>query len=226
MVPLAEYLEMDEDDREGQFPYVWMVDDENHLTRLLVGRPIVESCEDRRDFWTMLRSLAGEDQPDTGELVEQARQDVVGRMMSGLLEIAAGSDADLLALVADDTSASVAAAPVAPSATAAATPAAPSTATAAATPAAPSTAAAGDYSAPWIDTINCTACDECIQINAKIFEYNAEKKAVIKNPEGGPYKDLVKAAERCTARVIHPGLPRNRSEKGIEKWIKRGEKFN
>jgi len=36
----------------------------------------------------------------------------------------------------------------------------------------------------------------------------------------------VKAAERCTARVIHPGLPRKRTEKGIEKWIKRGEKYN
>ncbi|MGB5350981.1 MAG: hypothetical protein WBN10_15350 [Polyangiales bacterium] len=49
---------------------------------------------------------------------------------------------------------------------------------------------------------------------------------MIKNAEAGPYKDLVKAAERCTARVIHPGLPRNRGEKGIEKWIKRGEKYN
>ncbi|MGB5704117.1 MAG: ferredoxin, partial [Polyangiales bacterium] len=82
------------------------------------------------------------------------------------------------------------------------------------------------YLAPWIDTPNCTACDECTQLNSKIFVYNSEKKAVIKNAEGGPYKDLVKAAERCTARVIHPGLPRNRNEKGIEKWIKRGEKFN
>jgi pyruvate-ferredoxin/flavodoxin oxidoreductase len=80
--------------------------------------------------------------------------------------------------------------------------------------------------APWIDTPSCTACDECIQINPKIFEYNAEKKAVIKNAEAGPYKDLVKAAERCTARIIHPGLPRTRSEKDIEKWIKRGEKYN
>ena len=58
------------------------------------------------------------------------------------------------------------------------------------------------------------------------FEYNADKKAVIKNPDGGPYRDLVKAAEKCTAEVIHPGLPRDRSEKDIDKWIKRGEKFN
>ncbi|MGB5416193.1 MAG: ferredoxin, partial [Polyangiales bacterium] len=90
----------------------------------------------------------------------------------------------------------------------------------------PAAGAAGDYLAPWIDTAECTACDECTQLNSKIFEYNADQKAVIKYAEAGPYKDLVKAAERCTARVIHPGLPRNRSEKGIEKWIKRGEKYN
>ena len=49
---------------------------------------------------------------------------------------------------------------------------------------------------------------------------------MIKDPNGGPYKDIVKAAERCTARVIHPGLPRDRSAKDIDKWIKRAEKFN
>jgi len=213
MVPLAEFLELDEDDREGQFPYVWMVDKENRLTRLLVGQPIVESCEDRRDFWTLLRSFTSEDQPDTEALVEQARQDVIGKMMSELLQIASGSDDGLLALVADEPGADTAAAPAAAAPAAASAPA-------------PSAGSSGDYSAPWIDTINCTACDECIQINSKIFEYNADKKAIIKNPEAGSYKDLVKAAERCTARVIHPGLPRNRNEKGIEKWIKRGEKYN
>ena len=80
--------------------------------------------------------------------------------------------------------------------------------------------------APWIDTEQCTSCDECTKINPKIFVYNAQKKAVIKNPLGGPYKDLVKAAERCTARVIHPGLPKDRSEKDIEKLVARAAKFN
>jgi pyruvate-ferredoxin/flavodoxin oxidoreductase len=87
-------------------------------------------------------------------------------------------------------------------------------------------AADGDYLAPWIDTPQCTTCDECTNLNPNIFAYDANKKATIKNPDGGPYKDLVKAAERCTARVIHPGLPRDRSAKDIEKWIKRAEKFN
>ena len=205
MVPLAEFLELDEDDRDGVVPYVWMVDKKDQLTRLLVAQPIVASCEDRRDFWTMLRSLAGEDRPSTDALVEEARQDMVGKLMSGLMQLAGGSGEGLTALTTAE---------IAP----AAGDAAPA--------AAPRTAAAGDYLAPWIDTVNCTACDECTQLNSKIFEYNAEKKAVIKSAEAGPYKDLVKAAERCTARVIHPGLPRNRTEKGIEKWIKRGEKYN
>jgi pyruvate-ferredoxin/flavodoxin oxidoreductase len=213
MVPLGEFLEMDEDDREGSFPYVWMVYKNDQLTRLLVAQPIVESCEDRRAFWRMLRSLAGEDQAPVESVVEQARQDVVSKIVSELMQIAAESSAGLTAAE------STAAAPVP-------TAAAPTPAPEAPQAPAPPTAGAGDYLAPWIDTVNCTACDECIQINSKIFEYNAEKKAVIKNPEGGPYKDIVKAAERCTARVIHPGLPRNRNEKGIEKWIKRGEKYN
>ena len=60
----------------------------------------------------------------------------------------------------------------------------------------------------------------------RIFAYNESKKAYIKDPTAGPYKDLVKSAERCTARVIHPGLPGDRSTKDIAKWIKRGEKYN
>jgi pyruvate-ferredoxin/flavodoxin oxidoreductase len=158
----------------------------------------------------MLRSLVGADQPSTESLVEQARQDVVGKLVSELMQIAAGSGEGLSALVTGE---------VAPTD-------APAVAPAAAKAVAPATVASGDYLAPWIDTPNCTACDECIQLNSKVFAYNEDKKAIIKNAEAGSYKDLVKAAERCTARVIHPGLPRNRSEKGIEKWIKRGEKYN
>ena len=80
--------------------------------------------------------------------------------------------------------------------------------------------------APWIDTPQCTSCDECVNLNSKIFAYNADKKAYIKDPDAGPYKDLVKAAERCTAQVIHPGLPRERGAKDIENLVKRAQKFN
>ena len=80
--------------------------------------------------------------------------------------------------------------------------------------------------APWLDTEECTSCDECIQLNPKIFAYNENKKAYIKDAAAGPYRDLVRAAEKCTARVIHPGLPADRSDKDIDKWIERGKKYN
>ena len=80
--------------------------------------------------------------------------------------------------------------------------------------------------APWLDTDLCTTCDECININSKIFAYNDKRKAYIKDPAGGPYQDLVKAAERCTASIIHPGVPAERSGKDIDRWIARGQKYN
>ncbi|NQU64078.1 MAG: ferredoxin, partial [SAR324 cluster bacterium] len=83
-----------------------------------------------------------------------------------------------------------------------------------------------DYMAPWIETEECTSCDECTNLNSKMFEYNDDKKAFIKDALAGPYGDLVKAAEKCTARVIHPGTPANANEKDIDKWIKRGQKYN
>jgi pyruvate-ferredoxin/flavodoxin oxidoreductase len=91
---------------------------------------------------------------------------------------------------------------------------------------APKAAATGDAMAPWIETELCTSCDECTKLNPNIFAYNNDKKAFIKNPEGGSYMDLVKAAEKCTAGVIHPGLPADRNFADAEKWVKRGEKFN
>jgi pyruvate-ferredoxin/flavodoxin oxidoreductase len=82
------------------------------------------------------------------------------------------------------------------------------------------------YVAPTIDTPNCISCNECINVNANIFVYDGEGKAIIKDANAGPYKHLVMAAEKCSASVIKPGLPADRSEKDIDKWIKRAQKFN
>ncbi len=83
--------------------------------------------------------------------------------------------------------------------------------------------AGGDL--PWIESHLCTACDECTNINKSIFIYDDKKLAIIKDPKGGPFRDIVKAAEKCSSRVIHPGTPLNSSEKGLAKWIKRAEKY-
>ena len=91
---------------------------------------------------------------------------------------------------------------------------------------APAAAATADgYEPVWIDTPECTACDECTKINPKIFAYNAEHKATVIDPRGGPYRDIVKAAEKCTAGVIHPGTPADPNEKDLERLVKRAEKY-
>lgn len=212
MKPLAEFLELPEAEREGLFPFIWTVDNRQQLSRLLVDKTMVEACEERRDFWILLRAIAGVKETEEGPAEnreQEIRQQVINAIASGLIKLAGGDAVGM----AEQSSADLRASSVV-------TPAGETK------PGVAGEAETGGYMAPWIDTEQCTACDECTNLNATIFAYNEHNKAYIKDPKGGPYKDLVKAAEKCTARIIHPGLPQDRSAKDIEKWIKRGEKFN
>jgi pyruvate-ferredoxin/flavodoxin oxidoreductase len=208
MVPLAEYLTFDADDREGKFPYVWAVNRKNRLIRVIPAEPLVRSCEDRRQFWRMLKALAGvRPAVDTAAIAEQARSEFAQSLAAQIMEIASSG-------------AVLSGAPAAlPAVTAPTAPAAPA--------AAPAPVANGDApSTAWIETAMCTSCDECTRINNRIFAYNENKQAIIKNPKGGPYRDIVKAAEKCTAQIIHPGLPQDPTEKDLDKLIKRAAKYN
>jgi pyruvate-ferredoxin/flavodoxin oxidoreductase len=79
---------------------------------------------------------------------------------------------------------------------------------------------------PYIETARCTSCNECININKKMFAYNDQKQAYIKDPKAGTFAEIVQAAERCTAKIIHPGTPLNPKERDLEKWIERAKPFN
>jgi pyruvate-ferredoxin/flavodoxin oxidoreductase len=208
MVPLADYLELDAGAREGKLPYIWHLLPEGEAGRLLVSEGIVASCVDRRDFWRLLRGLAapaGMSEPERQALVDQVRGEMIARLSASLLKLAGAEGAE--GALAPGP------APQHPQAAAAGS----------------ARAEAGDdsaYMAPWIETQACSACDECTQLNPRIFAYNDAGKAVIKDPRGGPYSDLVKAAERCKEGIIHPGLPKDRSNPEVLRWIARGEKFN
>jgi pyruvate-ferredoxin/flavodoxin oxidoreductase len=79
---------------------------------------------------------------------------------------------------------------------------------------------------PWIETLRCTSCNECTNINPRLFAYDDNKQAFIKDVHSGTFAQIVQAAERCPAGIIHPGDPVNPREKNLEKWIKRAEPFN
>jgi uncharacterized Fe-S cluster protein YjdI len=106
------------------------------------------------------------------------------------------------------------AAPAAPAATAAPAAAAPE-------PAEPERSPDDAY----IETARCTTCNECTQLNDKMFAYNENKQAYIANPDAGTYAQLVEAAESCQVSIIHPGKPRNPAEPGLPELLKRAEAF-
>ncbi|HXF48235.1 MAG TPA: hypothetical protein VNL73_02265 [Verrucomicrobiae bacterium] len=78
---------------------------------------------------------------------------------------------------------------------------------------------------PYIETPRCTTCNECTNINSKMFAYNENKQAYIANPDAGTFAQLVEAAESCQVAIIHPGKPRNPNEPNLEELLARAEPF-
>ena len=78
---------------------------------------------------------------------------------------------------------------------------------------------------PYIETERCTTCNECTNTNKKMFAYNADKQAYIKDAGSGTFAQLVQAAEKCPVGAIHPGTPLNPKEKDLEKWLERARAF-
>jgi pyruvate-ferredoxin/flavodoxin oxidoreductase len=193
MLPVAEFLELDPDEREGKFPFIWAVDKKNRLMRLLLTEELVRSCEERLQFWRQLRGIAGLDAhaADDGDVAERVRAELLAKISASL---GLGGAAD----------------------------AAPAGVGAGAT----AVANAGGFEPVWIETPECTACDECTTLAPKVFAYNDQKLAIVINPKGAKFADIVKVAEKCTAGCIHPGTPWNMAEPGVEKLMTRAAKFN
>jgi pyruvate-ferredoxin/flavodoxin oxidoreductase len=190
MIMLADFLKLDEDERDGKFPYIWAVDQKNRLMRLLVAEDLVRACEERLGYWHQLKDIAnaGGASAASGDVVEQVRAELLAKISASLGMAGAPASSD-------------AAAPVA-------------------------AASADGYEAVWIESPECTACDECMAIAPKMFAYNDQKQAIVINAQGGKFADVVKAAEKCTAGCIHPGTPWNSAEPGLDKLKARAAKFN
>jgi pyruvate-ferredoxin/flavodoxin oxidoreductase len=203
MVPLHEFVDMAEDEREGLYPYIWGADSKNRLTRVMVSETLVRTTTDRRDFWRQLKSLVPiEKVVDMDQITQQVRSDVAQQLTSNLLSMVLTGEAG--APLSIDTAA------VTPTETA---------------PAAKGNGASADFEPVWIDTPDCDGCEECVQINPKIFKFNADMQAVVVDPRAGAFLDIVRAAEKCTVSCIHPGTPWNAGEKDLDKLVKRAQPF-
>jgi len=78
----------------------------------------------------------------------------------------------------------------------------------------------------YIESDRCTSCNECTGVSKKIFAYDANKQAYVKDASAGTFAQLVTAAEKCPVGAIHPGTPLNPKEKDLDKWLKRAQPFS
>ena len=248
LVAFHEYFALPPAEREGKTPFIWVLDRDRRRGRLAVSPDIVRLGEDRQQVWALLREMEAGKTPEAAAVeaefarrLEALRAEyeakladlrvryprVIARRLAE--RILQGADGGALAEVIGKgrplpdlprpVGGTVSAVP--PAAPAAAT-AGPSSATATAT----EPAAEGLALEPYIDLALCTACNECTNLNKRMFAYNSKKQAYIKDVKAGPFKDLVLAAEKCPVRIIHPGTPLDPTEKDLGKWIERAKPFN
>jgi uncharacterized Fe-S cluster protein YjdI len=213
VVPVGSLLDSESRSMPDRFPSLLMVDRENILQRMIVDGSLMQEARRCREAWRSLQELGGIHNSHAEKLLarerqswEEARTDATTATTSATLVDAARS-------------AQNAGAPSKP----AASPAVASVAPAAVPSAEPEAVHASDE--PYIETARCSSCNECIQLNGKMFAYDANQQARIVDPDAGTYRELVEAAESCQVAVIHPGKPRNPAEPGLEELLKRAEPF-
>jgi ferredoxin len=211
MLPVAEWLALDEAAAATRVPYLLAVDADDRLHRVLVDAKMMRATRACLRLWHRLQEHAGIHDSHAERLLAKGRARQQG----------AAAQAVAVAAAATATAAT-------PEPTAAPTPAA----AAGERPAAagePGAAAASAAPPPsdeaWIETLRCPSCNECQQINPRMFAYNENKQAYIKDITAGTYRDLVEAAESCQVAIIHPGKPRYPAEPGLAELIERARPF-
>jgi hypothetical protein len=203
LAPVAEFLTREPKDLTEKVPCLLMVDRDNQLQKVIVNDTLVQEARRCAEAWRSLQELGGVHNSHAARLLDQERK-------------AWAEQAEAAAAEAAANQAQISAPAAAPAVSAAAAPAAPVAAEAA------SEKASDD---PYIETSRCTSCNECTQINDKMFGYDANKQAFIKDVNAGTYRQLVEAAENCQISIIHPGKPRNPNEPGLDELLKRAEPF-
>lgn len=203
--------------------------------REMAGELVPESvreqlaAEKEAEFEERLNQIKAEYEAEIERLKQTYPQDIARRMAEALV----GQSTSLGSLLSSVTAAAPSAASLGGNGPQKQSTAQPSKPAPAPTQAASATAVAEAEEkeeelvmGPWIDEDLCTACDDCQKVNPKLFVYGSNGKMTISDPKNGTYKDLVIAAERCPAGAIHPGLPLNKNERDLNKWIERAKPFN
>jgi hypothetical protein len=213
MVPVGSSLTGEPSVLAGKVPYLQMINGDQVLQRALVDEKLLAAAQRCRETWHSLQELGGVRNSQAERLLARERK---------IWEEQRQREIEALKREAKPMS------PAAPAAAAPAAPAAKPVAAATATAVKPAAAEAEPEKPSddaYIETPRCTTCNECTNLNNRMFAYDANKQATIADVNAGTYRELVEAAESCQVSIIHPGKPRNPNEPGIAELLKRAEPF-
>ena len=197
MIPVDESLARNRKGVPDRIPSLLMVDDNDELQRVLVDDRLLREARRCREMWHSLQELGGVHNSHAENLLAREKQAWDER---------ARKDSDGLPADAAIVSAVPQAMPEGESSL---------------TPSEPQPTSDDAY----IETPRCSTCNECTQINKKMFAYNANQQAYIADIAAGTFAQLVEAAESCQVSIIHPGKPRNPNEPGLERLLERAAAF-
>jgi hypothetical protein len=207
MLPLAEFLTLDEQEQAEKIPYTLLLGEAGVLHRAVVDNRLVDAAIRCQDKWRELQERAGINNAHANELLAEAEAAWQAEKQQLLRQVFAPADA-VVAAVTPPVAQAMETTPVASTAAAATIEPEP---------------VANDE--PWIETPRCTTCNECTQLNNRMFAYNPDMQAYIADLSAGTYRELVEAAETCQVAIIHPGKPRNSDEPGLDELLARAEPF-
>ena len=247
LLPLAEYLRLPLKDTHDKLPFLWTIDEQRVLHRILPNIMLTEICRERLDAWSFVQDFGGsnnyhakvaaeqerteaavETEKKIAELevkhqaeLEQVRQQTAGEAMERLTAVL--MDLDPLSVLPSGKAVKAAK----PEELTPMKSAEQNLAQLVEDTEEDEEVADEEISEEaWLETFRCTTCNECTEMSPAVFDYNEDKQAFIKDINAGTYQELVLAAEECPAKCIHPGQPFNPDEAGLEDLIKRAAVFN
>ena len=218
MVPVDTFLKLDASAAAEKVPYILMIDENNTLHKAIVDVRLVDAAHRCRKMWRNLQELGGIDNSHARKLLAREKE-IWEQEKAQELDALRSRPVSAPATPAPGQPAPVPEEAVADEAVSATVEPAPAETEQEGMPPAVSS------DEPYIETPRCTTCDECTQINNRMFAYDDNKQAYIADQGAGTYRQLVEAAESCQVAIIHPGKPKNPEEPDLDELVARAEAF-
>jgi ferredoxin len=244
LIPITSYLENSSEENLGKIPFIWVLDDSCQLQKLAVSWHMVVATQERLDFWRFLQENSGINNYHVERAIYQTKSDLEDLHVQQIKNLKKAHELEIQKIRAEEAEKvieNLTSVLLNLDLTGSQSSFIPPQETN--TQIDPEIQASEPdivqeknieveeednflSNEPYIDTVLCTSCNECLDVNKRMFKYNENKMAYIDDPNAGTFEELVEAAEKCPVGIIHPGTPINPDEDDLESLIARAAKFN